>query len=485
MHLRTTIGIVAVCAIALAACGDDDDSASDTTSAPATTAAAPESATASETASTSAPESATAAESSSAPESSSAAESSTAAASSSAAADNPLAAYGEDPSAADPALVEKALGPVDPSPPESWNIILAAIARADQNPDQATIDKAIECWKAQSCDTGSGGDLVMGYADGGGDTVNVWRSVSHMEAILQALSYPDIGKIVSTAANFDQDPEVHANGVRFLVQSGADFIVGYPDVGVALAGAVSEAEAAGVPYLSFSAGYVGLPGQEGALVPGQDYTAVIGEDLCALGQSFADVLNTGVGSGKVAMLGGTPGNALTLGWQQCATTALADGIDLVNPPADENSTTGDTYWVNTMALDAVRGLLTTNPDIKGWAYEYSDGLYTALQAYDELSIPVKNLTVALRTDEQTLFCDWVQRDEPTYNIWYSAGGNFQSRVAVTAAMLKLQGAEIPGEVVVPHVMRQVTAADCNPNRVNEVVSGTSLAPDSVLAKMFA
>ena len=71
------------------------------------------------------------------------------------------------------------------------------------------------------------------------------------------------------------------------------------------------------------------------------------------------------------------------------------------------------------------------------------------------------------------------------NIWYSAGGNFQSRVAVTAAMLKLQGAEIPGEVRVPHVMRQVTAADCNPDRVNEVVSGTSLAPDSVLAEMFA
>ena len=138
-----------------------------------------------------------------------------------------------------------------------------------------------------------------------------------------------------------------------------------------------------------------------------------------------------------------------------------------------------------MALDAVRGLLTTNPDIKGWAYEYADGLYTALQAYDELGIPVKNLTVALRTDEQTLFCDWVDRAEPTYNIWYSAGGNFQSRVAVTTAMLALKGDDVPGQVVVPHVMRQVTAADCNPDRVNPVVSGTSLVPDSVLAEMFA
>ena len=395
-----------------------------------------------------------------------------------------LAEYGEDPSAADPTLVEKALGPVEPSAPESWDIVLAAIARADQDLDQATIDKALECWSNQSCDTGTGGELVMGYADGGGDTVNVWRSVSHMEAILQALTYPEIGSIVSTAADFNQDPEVHANDVRFLIQSGVDFIVGYPDVGIALAGAVSEAEAAGIPYLSFSAGYVGLPGQEGALVPGEDYTAVIGEDLCALGESFADVLNTGVGGGEVAMLGGTPGNALSLGWQQCATAALADGVDLVNPPADENTTTGDTYWVNTMALDAVRGLLTTNPDIRGWAYEYSDGLYTALQAYDELGIPVQDLTVALRTDEQTLFCDWAERAEPTYNIWYSAGGNFQSRVAVTTAMLALQDAAVPGEVVVPHVMRQVTDADCNPDRVNAVVSGTSLVPDSVLAEMF-
>jgi ribose transport system substrate-binding protein len=398
--------------------------------------------------------------------------------------DNPLAGFDEDPSAADLELVEKALGPVEPSDEASWNIILASVARASQDLDQATIDKAMECWQNQECDTGSGGELVMGYADGGGDTVNVWRGVSHMEAILQALTYPEIGAIVSTAADFNQDPEVHANDIRFLIQRQVDFIVGYPDVGVALAGAVSEAEAAGIPYISFSAGYVGLPGQEGALTPGEGYTAVVGEDLCALGESFAGVLNDGVGTGNVGMLGGTPGNALSLGWQQCAIPALADGVNLVNPPANENSTTGDTYWVNTFALDAVRGLLTTTPDISGWAYEYSDGLFTALQAYDELNVPVENLTVALRTDEQTLFCDWAERNEPTYNIWYSAGGNFQSRTGVTTAMLALKGADVPGVVVVPHVMRQVTGDDCNPDRVNEVVSGTSLVPDEVLALMF-
>ena len=395
-----------------------------------------------------------------------------------------LAEFGESTDA-DPALIEKALGPVDPSDEASWNIILASIARVDQDPDQATIDKAMECWSSKECDTGTGGDVVMGYADGGGDTVNVWRAVSHMEAILQALTYPEIGTIVSTAADFNPDPAVPANDIRFLIQRGVTFIVGYPDAGVAIADAIKEADDAGIPYVSFSAGWVGLPGQEGALVPGEDYLTVVGEDLCALGQSFAQVLDDGVGTGKVALLGGTPGNALSLGWQQCAISGLSEGLDLVNPPANSDSTTGDTSWYPPAIPGVFQGLLTTDPDIKGYAYEYADGMYIGLQTYKDLGIPVKNLTLALRTDEQNLFCDWAERDEPTYNIWYSAGGNFQSRVAVTAAMMSLQGAEIPPEVVVPHVMRQVTPADCDPNRVNEAVSGTSLVPDPVLQAMFA
>jgi hypothetical protein len=398
-----------------------------------------------------------------------------------------LSEFGESIDA-DQALVDKALGPVTPSDEASWNIILASIARADQELDQATIDKAMECFNNQECDTGTGGEIVMGYADGGGDTVNVWRAVSHMEAILQALTYEEIGTIVSTEANFggpNFDPTIAENDIRFLINRGVDFIVGYPDIGVGLAEEVLEAEAAGIPYIPFSAGYVGLPGTEGALIPGEDYLTVVGENLCDLGESFAGILNDGVGTGEVAVLGGTPNNALSLGWQQCAIPALASGIELVNPPPNENTTTGDTFWSDGAIPGVFQALLTTNPEIRGYAYEYSDGMNTGLKEYDGLGIPVENLTLALRTDEQTLFCDWVDRAEPTYNIFYSAGGNFQSRVGVTAAMMNIAGAPIPAEIVVPHVMRQVTAGDCNPDRVNPYVSGTSLVPDSVLSLMFA
>jgi ribose transport system substrate-binding protein len=377
--------------------------------------------------------------------------------------------YGESTDA-DPALVEKAMGPVASTP----DIILASIARANQDLDQATIDKAMECWSATKCDTGTGGSEVMGYADGGG--LNVWRQVTRMEAILQALTYPEIGKMIFRDAQWNIDPSVAANDIRYLIQAGATFIIGYPDQGTNIADAILEAKDAGIPYSTYSAGWVGLPGQKGALVPGEDYLTVVGEDLCALGKSFAQVINDGVGSGTVGLMGGTPGNALSLGWQQCYEKALDSSIKTLGP--------ADTYWSNDVALQTMSGWLSTNPDIAGYAYEYADGLNTGLQAYKDLGIPIPALTVALRTDEQTLFCTWKKMNNPDVHIWYSAGGNFQSRVAVTASMMHLKGADIPPEIVVPHVMREVTASDCNPDRVTPTVSGTSLVPDNVLALMY-
>jgi ribose transport system substrate-binding protein len=381
----------------------------------------------------------------------------------------PLAEFGESTDA-DPALVEKAMGPVEDVP----DIVLASIARANQDLDPATIDKAMECWSSTQCDTGTGGDVVMGYADGGG--LNVWRQVTRMEAILQALTYPEIGKILFRDAQWNPDPSVAAGDIRFLIQAGVDFIIGYPDQGTNIADAILEAHDAGIPYSTYSAGWVGLPGQDGALVPGQDYLTVVGEDLCALGKSFAQVINDGVGSGKVGLMGGTPGNALSLGWQRCYEQALNSSIKTLGP--------ADTFWSNDVALQVVNGWLSTDPDIKGYAYEYADGLNTAMQAYQDLGIPVSDLTVALRTDEQTLFCTWKKMNDPNFHIWYSAGGNFQSRVAVTASMMSLKGADIPGEIVVPHVMREVTASDCNPDRVTPTVSATSLVPDAVLGLMY-
>jgi ABC-type sugar transport system substrate-binding protein len=373
---------------------------------------------------------------------------------------------------ADPALVAQALGPVGDIP----DIVAASIYRAGLEVDDDTLAIALTCFNNQECDTGTGGPLTMGVADGGRG--NAWREVTHMEAILQALTYPEIGKIISMDAQWDPDFTVAEGHIRFLIQSGVDFIIGYPDQGSALASVVLEAEAAGIPYIPYSAGWIGLSGQTGALTPGQDYLTIVGEDLCKLGESYAGVLNEHASDGTISVLGGTTGNALSAGWQRCLQPSL-DARFTVDGPED-------TFWFDPVVLQVVQGMLARNDDITGFAYEYAHGLAYAFQAYDELGIDVEDLVLAVRTDEPTLFCDWVDRGM-SYEIWYSAGGNFQSRVAVTAAMMDHNGADIPAEIVIPHVMRQPTADDCDPTRSERMqqVSNTSLVPEHVLEAMYA
>ena len=57
-----------------------------------------------------------------------------------------------------------------------------ALERATPTPDEATMKKAMECWKANSCDVGDG-PITLGLADGFGD--NTWREFSKMSVILQ------------------------------------------------------------------------------------------------------------------------------------------------------------------------------------------------------------------------------------------------------------------------------------------------------------
>ena len=83
------------------------------------------------------------------------------------------------------AIMEKAYGAsttdgIDP-------VDLATLTRAEKPVDESTLNVAMKCYKDNVCDTGHG-TLTVALADGFGE--NAWRQVTHMEFILQALSYP-------------------------------------------------------------------------------------------------------------------------------------------------------------------------------------------------------------------------------------------------------------------------------------------------------
>ncbi len=288
--------------------------------------------------------------------------------------------YGETYDA-DPAVIEKALFDTAnlPTDPVQLQVANAAFARADDPVDQAL---ALECWKNNGCDTGTGGELTAAYVEGFGE--NAYRETAKMEFILQALTYPEIGEIIyKSAAIYGSNPGDPLADFKSVISQGADVIVNFPDVGDQYLPVFKEATAAGIPVSTYAYGYV--------TGPGENYNTVVGEDVCQLGNDFAEIMNTEVGSGQIALLGGTPGNPLSAGWQKCMTEALNPEIEVVGPI--------DTYWTASVVQEVVAGLLASNPDLKGIAYEYAAGMAIGgLPAFEAAGVE-PNQVWTFRTDE--------------------------------------------------------------------------------------
>jgi ABC-type sugar transport system substrate-binding protein len=363
---------------------------------------------------------------------------------------------------ADPAVLTKSIGTAD----GINEIAKAALYRAGLPVDQARMDLAVKCWQDKVCETGTGGPITVALADGFGE--NFWRQMTHMEFILQALTYPEIGKIIYTTAFMYSTGDAARSIADFnsLIAQDVDIIVFFPDAGEALLPAVREATAQGIVAITHSYGAIGEPGK--------DYATFVAEDVCLLGQLFAETLNEEVGSGKVAFLGGTPGNALSAYWQSCEEPALSPDLELVGR--------ADTSWTREGTLQAVSGFISAHPDIKGYSYEAADSFMGGIRAYEQAGLPL-DIVLTLRTDEMSLFCEWEKIDNPNFKVFYGSGGNYQSRIALTAAMMKLKGYELPADgIIIPPVLRELTKGTCNPD-VPQEGSISSMIPIEIFKAM--
>ena len=124
--------------------------------------------------------------------------------------------------------------------------------------EQVDRTKAMECWKKNTCETGTGGKLTVGLADGFGG--NVARQIFKMEFILQALTYKDIGKIVYTDANLDTQKAI--SDMRSMIAQGVDVIVSYPDAGNALLPVYRQATQRRHPVALWANANIGKPGTD-------------------------------------------------------------------------------------------------------------------------------------------------------------------------------------------------------------------------------
>ena len=341
------------------------------------------------------------------------------------------------------------------------NIALAALGRAEK---KVNLNLALKCWKNNGCNTGTGGKLKVAYVEGFGE--NVYRQMSKMEFILQALTYPQVGRIIYTSAH--SNPTQALTDFRAAISQKVNLIVTYPDFGDAMIPVFREATKAGIPVATYAWGYVSGPGS--------NYLTVVGEDTCRLGKVYAKVMNKYVKSGNIAFLGGFPGNPLSLGWQKCERPALNSNIHVVATEA--------TNWDPSKVQEVVAGILARYPDIKGWSYEYGLGMAQGgIAAYRAAGKPF-NTVLTLRTDDVGMGCAYDKLKNPKLRVFYYTSGNSQIRVAFTAAMMKLKGAKIPPQIVFPIQLQDQAKRDQCVKGYPQEASATSLIPLSLLHKMY-
>lgn len=345
-------------------------------------------------------------------------------------------------------------------------VLVESFRRAAMPVSDALRAKALECWNENDCDTGTGGNVTVAYADGFGE--NVWRRVTAMEYIQQALTYPEIGRIIYASARGDASKAI--SDMRAYIAQGVDVIVLFADSGEALVPTIREATDAGILVAVHNGTAVGEAGV--------DYLTSIAEDICQLGVEFVNAVMSGNPAAKnIVALGGTPGNPLSATWQKCSEDHVAtiDGVSIV--------ATEDTNWTQEGSFEATSAVLARFDKIDGYIYEYADGFRGSVRAYESTNTPM-DMVVALRTDEQGLFCDWEKANHAGFKIYYSSGQNYQSRFALTAAMMAMAGDKVDINIDVPFSMHQVEKGVCDPNLPMQI-SVSSLVDADTLRAMFA
>jgi ribose transport system substrate-binding protein len=362
----------------------------------------------------------------------------------------------------DPAMVDTGVaGPTGlPTEERARNIVLATLTRASTDVD---FDLAYKCWQDNGCETGSGGELKVGLADGFGG--NIARQTFKMEFILQALTYPEIGEIAYTDANLDTQKAIQ--DVRSFAARDFDIIMTYPDAGEALVPAYKAAMEEGSKIITWSGTAVGEPGT--------DYYTYTGPDTCAVakawGEAFGKELPDG---GDIAILLGAPGNTLDPLQEECMSETMPDNINIVARQGDA--------WSRESYLKATSAILAEHPDLDGILGSYGDAFIGAIRAYEAAGISMEGLVTMHQSDDNPFLCAWKEAGG-VMKSYTSFSSLMEGRIGITAAMMGLQGYDVPSEIKMGAGIKPVTMDSC---RTDIPLDGSpsSLVPAELQSRMF-
>jgi ABC-type sugar transport system substrate-binding protein len=348
-------------------------------------------------------------------------------------------------------------------------VIVEALEKATipLTPEQEAV--AIECWTNNKCDIPGGGDVFVGVADGFGG--NAWRKFSKMEVILQAMQYPEVGKFQYLDANFDL--AAMQQNVRSLTTSGANVIVSYNDFGDAMLPAFSQAAKQGVKIATYASPVPGATGEEVTT----QVTPVLSDVGAAQAAATAALLEPD--GGEVAFFNGTPGNPQGQAWNAAAEEMFGSEYPNVQVTAKE-----DTGWTNDGAYEAASALIASGKPIKAILYDYADPMPQIFKAYDQAGQP--SPAYVTWTVNNDLNCLWQEQQgtDKEFDLIYTNGTNWTTRVAVTATLKALAGEEVNPNINYPLPFVEADENSCVADRPGDFVQSL-LIPSSLLDQMSA
>jgi len=350
------------------------------------------------------------------------------------------------------------LADLDPTVQETFR--RAAIELTDEQ-----LDKAYECWEATSCEVGDG-DVVLGIAEAFGQ--NQWRKVAKMETILQALTYPSIGKIIYTDAVGDLAK--FQSNVRSLAAQGATAIVSYNDFGAAALPAFKTAQDQGAKIST----YVGP-------VPDADPAALANQvhgDVCAMGKEMAKVATEDLGlTGDLAILNGTPGNPQGAGWNKCLEESLPSGTKV--------ATKVDTDWTLAGAFKAGSALVSGATDYGAIFYDYADPIPQVVEAYAKSGKKIP--AIVTWTSNNGMAKVWEQRlgTKDEFALYHTSALTWEARASLTSVMSLLAGKDVAADIVVPRPFVKAEKGYYLADRPDDYPGPSVLVPDTLMTRMLS
>ncbi|MGZ4456904.1 MAG: substrate-binding domain-containing protein [Nocardioides sp.] len=341
-----------------------------------------------------------------------------------------------------------------------------AFKRASIELTSAQLDKAYECWTGTSCTIGSG-KTTLGIAEAYGQ--NQWRKISKMEVILQAMTYPDIGKIIYTDAQGDL-AKFQAN-VRSLAAQGAKAIVSYDDFGAAALPAFAAAQAQGAKISTF----VGpVPD-----APASSLANQVHGDICAAGTEMAKVAQDDLKlTGQVALLNGTPGNPQGATWNKCFEDALTPGGLTVGAKQD-------TDWTLAGAFKAASALVSSGKDYSGILYDYADPIPQVIDAYDKAGKKPPAIITWTSNNGMAKVWEQAQGTPRAFPVYFTNALNWEGRVSVTAVMSLLAGKDAASDITVPQPFVEAKPGLYQSDRPDDYPGPSVLVPDDLMTRMLS